>query len=273
MKPVRFRYERPSQVADVVELLADNEDAKVIAGGQSLVPLLNLRLARPSVLVDIGSIPGMKQIEARPDEVRIGAGTTEQAILAFAAKDPALPGLIPAAVSRIGHFQIRSRGTAGGSLCHLDPSAEWPALVLTLDATMVAFGPRGERLIPAAEFIVGPLWSALELDEVLLEIRLPRASSGWGFAEVERRDGDFALVGAMANRVGGSWTVVAFATGGMPQRLTATEAALASGMDPSRAEDVAREELEVASDIHASADYRRAVGAKLTRKVIDQACA
>ncbi|WP_033289116.1 FAD binding domain-containing protein [Amycolatopsis jejuensis] len=271
MKPAQFEYRLPGSVRDAVLLLRDNEDAKVIAGGQSLVPLLNVRLAQPSMLVDVGRIEELRGVEVRDGSATIGALTTETEVLQLA--PGLLPGLIPAAVAEIGHFQIRNRGTVGGSLAHADPAAEWPALALALGATVRLVGPEGAREVAAADFLVGPLWTAAESDEVLTHVRVPATVDGWGFAEVARRHGDFALVGVVAVRIGGEWAVVAFATGAMPHRLVATEEYLRGGGSPGdELVAIAAGEIDVRGDIHASPDYRRAVGSALVRRVVEQAC-
>jgi aerobic carbon-monoxide dehydrogenase medium subunit len=261
LKAAPFDYRRPESLEEALDLLAEHGDeAKPLAGGQSLIPLLAMRLAQPGLLVDLQRVPGLKGVR----EGRIGAMTTQTAL----EREAALPGVVKAALPHIGHFQIRTRGTVGGSLCHADPAAEWPALALLLGAVMHARSRRGPRTVPAADFFVGPLTTALEPDELLLEVELPATSGGFGFAEVERRGGDFALVGAAAQ--GGA--VVVFGTGAAPQRLAAVESHLAAGGAPGpELRALAEREIEATGDIHASAAYRRRVGAALVERVVAEA--
>ena len=182
--------------------------------------------------------------------------------------DPRMPGLVSAAVPHIGHFQIRNRGTVGGSLSHMDPAAEWPAVALVLDAVMVAASVRGRREIAADDFMVGPQTTALEPDELLVEVAVPIPDDGFGFAEVTRRGmGDFALVGAACQ---GS-AVAVFGAGPRPQRLAAVEDFLRSG-GGTRAEvsALAASEIEATTDIHGSSDYRRHVAASLVGAVVEE---
>ncbi|MEP7105428.1 MAG: FAD binding domain-containing protein [Chloroflexota bacterium] len=258
MKPAAFEYRRPESLDEALELLAEHGDeAKPLAGGQSLVPLLAMRLAQPALLVDLDRVPGLKGI----DGGRMGAMVTQARL----EREADLPGVVKAALPHIGHFQVRTRGTVGGSLCHADPAAEWPALALLLGAVLHVRSRRGERRLAAAEFTVGPLMTALEPDELLVAVELAAAAGGFGFAEVERRGGDFALVGAAAQ--GGA--VVVFATGATPQRLGAVEAHLAAGGGPGpELRKLAEAEIQATGDIHASAGYRRRVGAALADRVV-----
>jgi carbon-monoxide dehydrogenase medium subunit len=173
----------------------------------------------------------------------------------------------------VGHFQIRNRGTVGGSLAHLDPAAEWPAIALVLGATLTLASRRGTRSVAMADFMQGPLMTALEPDELLLELTLPLRLEGHGFVEVARRPGDFALVGAVAvRRSGGAASVAVFATGTQPHRLPNLEAQLAERAPvPSEVAKAAASEIQVAGDIHATAGYRRSVGAALVAQAVEQA--
>jgi carbon-monoxide dehydrogenase medium subunit len=198
VKPAPFEYHAPDSAEEAVGLLAELGDgAKVIAGGQSLVPVLAMRLAVFDHLVDIRRITALRGIEVRGDSVWIGAGTTEAAVGNSADVAGRVP-LLSRATPLIGHFQIRNRGTIGGSLAHADASAEYPAVALTLDATMEALSPRGQRTIPAAEFFTGIWETALEPDELLTAVSFPAATGRRGFAveEFARRSGDFAVAGA-----------------------------------------------------------------------------
>jgi len=261
MKAAPFEYRRPESLEEALDLLAEHgEEAKPLAGGQSLIPLLAMRLAQPALLVDLERVPGLKGLR----DGRIGAMTSQARL----ANEAALPGVVKAALPHIGHFQIRTRGTVGGSLCHADPAAEWPALAVLLGAVLHVRSRRGRREVKADEFFVGPLTTSLEPDELLLEVELPAAAGGFGFAEVERRGGDFALVGAAAQ--GGA--VVVFGTGARPQRLVGVEANLAAGgATGPELRALAEHEIEATGDIHASAAYRRSVGAALVERVVAEA--
>ena len=203
MKLPPFAYETPATVADAIGLLAEHEDeASVLAGGQSLIPLLALRLARPELLIDINGIEELSGITAADGQVRIGATTREYMAEESPVVADALP-LLTAALPMIGHEAIRSRGTIGGSLAHADPAAELPAVARALDAQFVVQGPAGERVIPAQEWFEGYLMTARHPDELLTEVRFPAAAPGTGvsFDEVARRHGDFAIVGLATSLV------------------------------------------------------------------------
>ena len=240
------------------------DEAKPLAGGQSLVPLLAMRLARPSHIVDLQRVGELRQISVTEEQLRIGAMTRQRDI----EHDFRMPGLVRAAVPHIGHFQVRNRGTVGGSLSHMDPAAEWPAVALALDAVMVAASVRGRREIAADDFMIGPQMTALGPDELLVEVVVPVHLDGFGFAEVTRRGmGDFALVGAACQ---GS-AVAVFGAGARPQRLPAVEEFLRTG-GGTRAEvsSLAASEIEATTDIHASSDYRRHVAASLVGAVVEE---
>ncbi|MDQ6744384.1 MAG: FAD binding domain-containing protein [Candidatus Dormibacteraeota bacterium] len=259
MKSAPFEYRRPESLEEALALLAEyGDEAKPLAGGQSLVPMLAMRLARPALLVDLARVGELRGVEVRDGELRIAAMTTQSAL----GRLP-LPGIVAAALPHVGHFQIRSRGTVGGSLAHMDPAAEWPALAVLLEAELEVASTRGRRTVPAADFMLGPLMSTLEADELLVAVRLSGAGGEFGFEEVERRPGDFALVGAACH--GGR--LVVFATGGTPQRLRRCEAHLDAGGRAAELGRLAEEEIEATGDVHASAEYRRRVGAALVQRV------
>jgi aerobic carbon-monoxide dehydrogenase medium subunit len=276
VKPASFEYHAPSSAQEIVSLLAElGEEAKVIAGGQSLVPMLALRLAVFEHLVDLGRAAELRGIEQRGGSVWIGAATTQAAIERSAEIADAVP-LLARATPLIGHFQIRNRGTIGGSIAHADAAAEYPAVALALDAQMETLSPRGRRAIPAAEFFTGTWSTALAADELLTGVIFPVRHTRCGFAieEFATRRGDFAIAGAAVaveldaggriRRCG----IALFGLGPTPQRASAAEAALTG----SGIADVAAEELGqaatsalqwVGSDLHASADYRKQVGAAM----------
>src|SRR5712672_1096597 len=201
MKLPPFEYEAPTTVGEAVDLLAEHGDeASVLAGGQSLIPLLALRLARPAVLIDINGIDELSGVSVIDGHVTIGAMTREYVAEASGTVADTLP-LLAAALPLIGHEAIRSRGTIGGSLAHADPAAELPAVARALDAEFVVRGPSGERVIPAAQWFEGYLTTSRRPDELLVEVRCPtaREDTGASFTEVARRHGDFAIVGLGAS--------------------------------------------------------------------------
>ena len=289
MKPAPFTYHRPETAAEAVGLLADLGDgAKLLAGGQSLVPMLSLRLAVFDDLIDISRLDELVGIERRDGHLWIGAGTTEAAVERSADVAAAAP-LLARATPLIGHRQIRNRGTVGGSLAHADPAAEYPAVALALDAEFEALSPRGARTIPAAEFFTGFWSTALDEDELLTGVRLPvwgGGSTRCGFAvrELARRHGDFALAGAaVAVEVDGDDRVVRaaiglFGLGSVPLRATAGEAAV-SGRTLAEidADEIGRAAVtdldDVPADLHGSAAYRTRVGAVMVARAWTDAVA
>jgi aerobic carbon-monoxide dehydrogenase medium subunit len=279
MKPPSFEYHLPGGVEEAVGLLADlGEDAKAIAGGQSLVPMLALRLAAPEHLVDLRRLDGLRGVEERGGTVRIGAGTTQAAVQRSAEVARSVP-LMARATPLIGHFQIRNRGTVGGSLAHADAAAEYPAVALALDARLEAVSPRGTRTIPAVDFFTG-LWStALDEDELLTAVDFParRGRSGFAIEEFARRGGDFAIAGAaVAVELDGAGRVRRcgiglFGLGSTPLRASAAEAAATgaalTGIDADELGRTALGDLDaVPTDLHASADHRAHVGAVIVAR-------
>jgi carbon-monoxide dehydrogenase medium subunit len=262
VKPAPFEYHRPDSLEAALQLLAAHGDeAKPLAGGQSLIPLLAMRLALPGHVVDLQRVSELRGISVDGAGVRVGAMVSQREV----EQHERMPGVVAAAVPHIAHFQIRNRGTVGGSLSHMDPAAEWPALALVLDAVIVAASTRGRREIAARDFVVGPMTTALEPDELLVEVVLPAAEEPFGFAEVERRSGDFALVGAACH----AQAVCVFATGPRPQRLERVEEFLRGGGRPGQElQALAASEIEATGDIHASAEYRRQVGASLVGRLV-----
>jgi carbon-monoxide dehydrogenase medium subunit len=276
VKPAPFDYHTPSSVLEAAGLLHDfGDDAKLIAGGQSLVPMLALRLARFEHLVDIGRIDELRGVERRNGSLVVRAGTPDVTIEHDAGVAAAVP-LLAKVTPLIGHFQIRNRGTVGGSLAHADPAAEYPAVATALDATFEVVSTRGERTVPAADFFTG-LWStALEPDEVLTAIHFPvwDGRCGFGAAEFARRHGDFALAGAVAGVELGPGDTVArcaialFGLGATPVRARTAEAAL-TGQAASTlsADEVGRlavgDAEDPPEDLHAPPAYRVRVGAAM----------
>jgi len=292
MKPAPLEYEAPTLLADAVAILGDpDRDAVVLAGGQSLMPMLNLRLARPGTLVDLRHIDGLDHIRLEGDTLVIGAMATKRAVEQSQLVLEHHP-LLHAATLEVGHPQIRNRGTVGGSMAHADPAAEYPAVAVACDAEMTVVGPDGERNIAAAEFFLGYLTTALEPGEILTEVRLPTMARngdggsrpGWAFCEMSRRHGDFAMVGTavtLALDTEGRCQdvrLVLFAVGSTPLRVLDAEQIL-SGQVP---DDAVYAELGAAvaaaadspmSDVHASAEYRRHLAEVLAVRGVREAVA
>jgi carbon-monoxide dehydrogenase medium subunit len=284
MKPPSFDYAAPRTVSEAVELLTRHEgEAKILAGGQSLMPLLNMRLARPGILVDVARVDGLDAIREVDGALTVGAMTRQRSMEQSELVQRRYP-LIHAATLHIAHPQNRNQGTVGGSLAHADPAAEYPAVALALDAEFRAVGPAGERGIKAADFFVTYLTTALEPTEVLTEIRFPAlpARTGWSFKEVARRHGDFALTGVVAcvacdrGKRCSTARLVLFGVGAAPVRARGAEQMLAGETlsEPlfERAARTAGEEIvEPLSDVHASAEYRRDLARVLTRRALAEA--
>jgi carbon-monoxide dehydrogenase medium subunit len=279
MKPAPFAYHAPATVQEAAALLAElGAEAKVLAGGQSLVPMLNMRLTRFEALIDIGRIDELRAVEATPAGLTIGAAVRQCDVEERADIAEAVP-LLAAATPLIGHFQIRSRGTVGGSIAHADPAAEYPAVALALDATLEVTGTGGSRAVPAAEFFSGMWTTAVADDELLTSIHFPSWGDGARFAveEVARRHGDFAIAGACVGlRVAGGRidkaTIALFGVDSTPVRATDAEAAL-MGSAPT---DVAAEEignlaaagLDPPDDLHATGALRRRIAATAVARAI-----
>lgn len=283
MKPPAFEYHAPASIDEAVTLLAGLGDgAKVLAGGQSLVPLLSLRLAYFDHLVDVGRIAELRGIRNEPESVLVGAATVDAEIERdgeLAKRVPLLARVTPF----IGHFQIRNRGTVGGSIAHADPAAEYPAVARALDAEMEVASPNGRRRVTAREFFRGFWTTALERDELLVGVRFPvwHGRCGFGVREFARRHGDFAIAGAVvAVQLGTDdrierCAIGLFGLGSTPLRATAAEeAALGAAPDLATAE-IGRLAVtplgDVPSDLHGSARYRRRVGAAMVERALNDA--
>jgi len=286
MKPAPFEYFAPLELQEALDLLERyGDEAKILAGGQSLMPLMNLRLARPGLIIDINRLSGLDTITATPEGgLTIGALTRQRALERSKIVQEQNP-ILAAAMPLIGHFQIRNRGTIGGSLVHADPAAELPAVSLLLGAEFLLRSKSAVRVVPAAEFFLSYLTTAIRPAELLTEIRLPKWPSGeaWAVQEIARRKGDFALIGvALRAELDAVETVqkaviVMFGVGGKPLRMERAEAIL-KGRRISEAflrelSGVVAEELQPDSDIHASAAYRKEVGGVLVRRALESALA
>ena len=284
MKPVSFDYFAPMSLAEAVVLLEQYGDAaKILAGGQSLMPLMNMRLVRPKVIIDINRILELAHITPSPAGVlAIGALTRQRAVERSGVVHERNP-LLAAAMPFIGHFQIRNRGTIGGTLVHADPAAELPALSVALQAEFVLSSGRAQRIVNAEDFFVTYLTTSIDPTEVLTEVRIPPWNGEWGWSlqEVCRREGDFALVGAVAlvhlddHGACDAARLTLFGVGGTPMRARRAEDMLRGRrMDESALAEVAKvgsAELEPDSDLHASAEYRREVGGVLVRRTLQTA--
>ena len=269
MKPAPFDYRRPGSVAEAVQALAGEPNAKVLAGGQSLVPLLSMRLAAPAMLVDINGIPGLDTIEVSDGQgggVRVGALARHAAVLASEEVRRVQP-LVTMALSHVAHATIRNRGTTVGSIVHADAAAEMPVVLSLLGGSVRVEGPSGGRDIPAAELYVGPLESSLRHDEVAVSAYFPALAPGAGvaFEEVARRHGDYALVGAAALVEGTSVRVGYLSVSDVPTVVDL------SGVADAELGERALEHLEPMADIHASADYRAQLVRVITRRVVRSA--
>ncbi len=280
MKPAPFAYHSPRTLPETIELLS-LENSKLLAGGQSLVPMLNMRFAVPSHVIDLNRVTGLSGIRRDGNIIEIGAMTRQCDLEASSIIAEALP-ILSEALPHIGHFQTRSRGTIGGSLCHLDTSAELPALCLLMDAELTVSGPKGSRTIPAGQWFEGFMQPTLAQDAVLTSIRIPawEKSHGYGFCEFSRRHGDFAIAGAAAllnldssARVSRA-AITVFGLEVSPRRLLEVEKALV-GVDASQAtfaeaaEAVIR--LDAMDDATASAKYRSKLGVSLVKRALDLA--
>jgi carbon-monoxide dehydrogenase medium subunit len=284
MKLPAFEYACPTNLTDAVALLAArNGDAKLLAGGQSLVPMLAFRLAAPALLVDLRKLPELRRIDVSASGVVLGSMTRWCDILADARLRTAHP-LLVAAVTHVAHYQIRNRGTIGGSIAHADPAAEMPGIAVTCEAEIATVATADARMIKAQDFFTGPLTTVLEPDEVIVEIRLPPwpAQRRWGFQEFARRRGDFAMAAAALwydLDEGGKARnahVGVIGVGDRPQRLIAVEAALNGRLIDeatiAQAEAAACAAVDPQSDIHASADYRRALAGTMVERALRSAC-
>ncbi len=283
MKPAPFEYHAPETVADVTGLLTEHGDeAKVIAGGQSLIPMLALRLTRFEHIVDLNRVAELQGVERSNGTLTVKAGTRQSTVEHDAAAGAAVP-LLAEAIPLIGHFQIRNRGTVGGSIAHADPASELPAVALALDAELEIASGAGSRRVAAEDFFLGTWTTAIGEDEILTAVHFPvwEGASGFAVEELARRSGDFALAGVVAGvQVDGSGAVTRSAISflGMaptPVRARSAEAAL-TGTNPS-ADDLAEigrlavADTEPTADVHASAEYRLHVGAHLVARALDRA--
>jgi carbon-monoxide dehydrogenase medium subunit len=276
MIPAAFDYVRAESVTEALGLLAEHgDDAKLLAGGHSLLPLMKLRLATPAVLVDIGRLSSLSYVRDGGDHLAIGPLTTHHAL----ANDPLITGELPVlahVAGQIGDPQVRHRGTIGGSIAHGDPASDLPALVLALGGTFVLTGADGTREVDASAFHVGFLETVLGGDEMLSEIRLPKmGEGGWGFEKLTKRAQDWAIVGAVAVRLDGNGSVGVglINVSSVPVRATSVEASVAAGASAAEASLQADSELDVVGDVNATAEFRRHLSRVLVQRALERALA
>ena len=270
MIPAAFDYVRPRSLDEALSLLREHgDDAKLLAGGHSLLPLMKLRLAVPEVLIDIGRLDELSGVRVDGDEVVIGALTRDAALQTDAVLRTECP-MLPHVAGLVGDPQVRARGTIGGSLAHGDPASDLPTAVLALGGTLVLAGPSGTRTVPVTEFFLSFFETALQPDEVLVEVRVPRTgSTGWGYEKFTRRANDWPIVAAAA--VDGRVALANMAQTVL--RATVTEQALAGGASIAEASQLADEGTTPGADMHADADYRRHLARLLTRRALERAAA
>ncbi|MGH9670699.1 MAG: FAD binding domain-containing protein [Terriglobales bacterium] len=278
MIPAAFEYESPRTLGEALALLASRADAKLLAGGHSLLPAMKLRVAAPATLIDLGRIAGLSYVRNAGENIAIGAMTTHAEIAASQLLHGMSP-LLAETAARIGDVQVRNRGTIGGSLAHADPAADYPAAILALNAEMVAMSEKGERVIPARKFFTGLMGTALRADEILTEIRIPKtAGAGTAYKKFHHPASGFAVVGvaAVVKLRGGNIESAAVGITGVGQnayRASGVEAAL-RGKPLSaigKASEKAAEKVEALSDTYASADYRRHLAQVFARRALEAA--
>ncbi len=272
MIPAAFDYVRASSPDEAMSLLAEHgEDAKLLAGGHSLLPLMKLRLAQPAMLIDVGRISELRGIRDAGDHIAIGALTRHREVETSDLLRQQVP-ILPSATSEVGDPQVRHRGTIGGSIAHADPASDLPAVLLALGGSLVVRSTaRGERVIAATEFFTGFLESALEPDELLTEVRVPKvAGAGWSFQKFNRRAQDWAIVGVAAVR-DGTTGIGLVNMGSTPLRATAVEDALAGGATTADAAMQAAVGAEPQSDINASVEFRTHLAQVLVRRALEEA--
>jgi len=285
VRPAPFEYFAPCTVDEALDLLARHgEEAKLLAGGQSLVPMMNMRLARPAVVIDLNRVASLGVARVEAGRLRLGALVRQHALERDARLAAAAP-LLAEAAPLIGHLQTRARGTIGGSLAHADPAAELPACTIALDAVFHLRSARASRQVRAADFFRGLLATALEPDELLAEIELPgppAPRTGHGFAEVARRHGDFALAGACAvlsvdaAGVCRDARLVIFGAGDVPHLARVAAGLIGERPDPRRLAEAGRagaDEIDTRGDLHATPEYRRRVAAGLAARALGHAAA
>jgi aerobic carbon-monoxide dehydrogenase medium subunit len=268
--PSAFEYVRADSADHAVALIGEHgEDAKFLAGGMSLIPLMKLRLATPTVLVDVGRVTDLSYVHDGGDHVAVGA-LTRHRDLETSTLLATECGVLRAVAAEVGDNQVRHRGTLGGSAAHGDPASDLPAVLLALDASFVVRGPGGERTIPASDFFLGFLETALAPDELLYEIRVPKTgANGFNYQKFNRRAQDWAIVGAVAARVNGGTNVALVNMASTPVRAPGVEQALAEGASAADAAAHAAEGTEPTQDLNASPEYREHLARVLVRRALE----
>lgn len=272
MIPAAFDYEVAESVEHAVALLGEQEEAKLLAGGHSLLPAMKLRLARPSRLVDIGRLADLSYVREDGDSIAIGGLTRHADVAGDALLRQHCP-IVAHVASQIGDPQVRHRGTIGGSIAHGDPASDLPSVLLALDGEIVVRGPSGERSIAGQDVFTGVFQTAIAADEILVEVRVPKLDgAGWSYAKLNRRAQDWATVAVAVVARNGDGTAIALTNmGATPLRATAAEEALAGGASSVDAAALAAEGTEPSSDHTASADFRKHLARVLTRRALDEA--
>ena len=270
MIPASFDYVKASSADEAISLISEHGDeAKLLAGGHSLIPMMKLRLAVPSVLVDIAGVRDLSHVEDRGDHIAIGALAKHRSIETSDLLIAQCPMLAHVA-SKVGDPQVRHRGTIGGSLAHSDPASDLPAAVLALGGSLIVQGPNGQREIAATDFFTGYFESALAEDEMLTEVKVPKSpGTNWNYQKFNRRAQDWAIVGVAAAQVDGAMLVSLVNMGSTPLRATAVETALASGASAAEAADEAANGTEAPTDLNASPEYRAHLARVLTKRALE----
>ncbi|MAO73758.1 MAG: carbon monoxide dehydrogenase [Acidimicrobiaceae bacterium] len=270
MIPASFDYVKASSADEAISLISQHGDeAKLLAGGHSLIPMMKLRLAVPSVLVDIAGVRDLSHVEDRGDHIAIGALAKHRSLETSDLLIAQCPMLAHVA-SKVGDPQVRHRGTIGGSLAHSDPASDLPAAVLALGGSLIVQGPNGQREIAATDFFTGYFESALAEDEMLTEVKVPKSpGTNWNYQKFNRRAQDWAIVGVAAAQVDGAMQVSLVNMGSTPLRATAVETALASGASAAEAADEAANGTEAPTDLNASPEYRAHLARVLTKRALE----
>ena len=270
MIPAAFDYKKAGSSEEAVALIVEHGDeAKFLAGGHSLIPMMKLRLAVPSVLVDIAGVEDLSYIDDRGDHIAIGALTKHRSLETSDLLIAECP-LLAHVASKVGDPQVRHRGTLGGSLAHSDPASDLPAAVLALGGSLIAEGPNGQREIGVADFFTGYFESALSDDEMLTEVRVPKApGASWSYQKFNRRAQDWAIVGVAAVEVQGAAQIALVNMGSTPLRAEAVEAALAGGASAAEAAEAAADGTDAPTDLNASPEYRDHLARVLTKRALE----
>jgi len=270
MIPAAFEYRRAGSTEEAVGLLSEHgDDAKLLAGGMSLLPLMKLRLATPAVLIDVGRLRDLSYVRDDGDRIAIGA-LTRHRDLETSELLAAECGVLAAVASKVGDPQVRHRGTLGGSVAHGDPASDLPAALLALDAEITVVGPNGERSVAASELFVGFLETAIAPDDVVTEIRVAKTGSdSFDYQKFQRRAQDWAIVGALAVRAGGTTRVSLVNMGSTPLRASGVEEAVAGGASPTEAAERAPDGAEPPSDLNATTEFRQHLSRVLVRRALE----